>query len=197
MSQPFGNLLINGANGVTVGGLGTTVKFFPAVPGASINAVSPNIGLLPVPGVNRLNGQSLEVRASGNFLTPGSDAVSPAVTIGLYFVKGPVLISNAMNLPTGTVSPVALATLQEPAGTPGIVSVPWSIKAQLNADNASGLLQGLYTIQIDNGAPNGSNSTPLLAIAAQSGVNMALDIPYALCVGVTFSQTGTGNTATM
>lgn len=190
-------LLINGANPVTVGGTGTAVKYFPAAPGASIGAASNSYGFIFVPGASRANGQIVEVRASGNFICPPADATSPAVTIGLYasfnLLPGRVNPSSLVN--SASLSPAlaisTLASYQEPAATPGVVAVPWKLKASLNADNDSELLQGDYSIQVDNG------SLQTGAITSVAGVLMSQDIPFGLLIGVTFSQTGAGNLAKM
>lgn len=129
-----------------------------------------------------MNGTRMYVSASGNF-TPGVDSVSPTVTIALYATKNPLAT-------TPTITSIASATIA--AAGLGIVASPWSIDAMLNADTASGVLQGRFTIQADNEAPSA-----WAAISAFTGVNMSADIPFALLVGVTFSQTGSGNTASM
>lgn len=192
MAQVINSLLINGSNPVSVGGTGTTVKYFPGAPGASIGVASTKNGFLFVPGANRANGQRLSVRACGSFQCPAADATSPAVTIGLYagFNISPAMNnSSTLTAPAPVIS--TLASYQEPAATPGVVAVPWVLTADLNADNDSELLQGNYAIQIDN------SSVQSGAITSVTGVLMSQDIPIGLLIGVTFSQTGAGNTAKM
>jgi len=190
-------LLINGANPVTVGGTGTSVKYFPAVPGASIGAASNSYGFIFVPGANRANGQRVSVLATGSFQCPAADATSPAVTIGLYaaFNLQPGQVNPSNQKTSSSLSPAlsisTLASYQEPAATPGVVAVPWTLRANLNADNDSELLQGDYSIQIDNGSVQSG------AITSVAGVLMSQDIPIGLLIGVTFSQSGSGNTAKM
>lgn len=188
--QPVNNLLISGLSPVTVGGASTSVLYFPAVPGASIGVASANNGLLAVPGSGRANGQQLTVRATGNATLPGADASSPAFTVGLYAVINPAIVSNAMNLPASS-SVVTLGTTQHAAAGLGIQPFPWRLTADISADTLSGILQGTFSTQIDG------TYTASAAISSQSGINMSNTIPFALLIGVTFSQTGTGNTASM
>src|SRR5215472_12462330 len=90
------NWLINGANPVTVGGTGTTAKYFPApsgnfTAGASVAPSSTNAtGQLPVPGGNRVNGTTFNIRAAGNFEV-GSGGACPNVTIEIVANTGTVL----------------------------------------------------------------------------------------------------------
>ena len=188
--QIVANLLVNGAVGVTVGGSSTSVQYFPAVPGASIGVASPNYGIIAVPGSGRANGQNLSVRAVGNAVAP-NDGTSPTFTVGLYAVINPSIVSNAMNLPTSpSVVSLAVPTPHAAAGL-GITPFPWNFNAILNADTASGILQGTYSVQIDNAAPVTGQ------ISSQSGINMGNTIPFALLIGVTFSQSSAQNSATM
>lgn len=187
--QTVGNLLVNGAAGVTVGGSSTSVQYFPAVPGASIGVASPNYGFIPVPGSNRANGQNLVVRAVGNAAAP-SDGTSPTFTLGLYAVINPTILSNAMNLPSSP-SIVTLFTSTRAAAGLGITPFPWRFEVSMNADNASGILQGAYSTQVDGTVVTSTT------ITSQTGINMNAPIPFALLVGVTFSQASSGNTATM
>ncbi len=196
MADLVTNLLINGSTSVSVGGTGTSVKYMPANPGASINAASNTYGFLFVPGANRMNGQQMVVRATGSFQCPAADSTSPAVTIGLY---GAFNLTNRVNpsqqLNSANLSPAlsisTLASYQEPAASPGVVAVPWNLTALLNCDNDSELLQGSYTIQVDNGSVQSG------AITSVAGVLMSQDIPIGLLIGITFSQSFAGNTAKM
>lgn len=187
--QPVANLLINGANPVTVGGSSTSVQYFPALPGASIGVTSANYGWIAVPGSNRANGQVLSVRAVGNAIAP-NDGTSPTFTVGLYATLNPTILSNSMNLPSSP-SIVTLATQTHAAAGLGIVAFPWQFTATLNADNTSGLLQTVSSALIDGTLEGPTAGT------TQSGVNMAASIPFALVIGVTFSQSSSANSASM
>ena len=121
MAQTVSNLLINGANRVTVGGLGTTVKFFPPAPGASIGVAGAGYGFVFMPGSNRLNGQRMTILATGNFKS-GGDVTSPAVTVGLYAAKNLQPNVNPNNqIAQASVSPAltisTLASSQQAAGS--------------------------------------------------------------------------------
>ena len=75
---------VSGSSPSTVGGLGTTVKYFPRLLGPSIG-VAPSTpsstsaaGVLMLPAQNVYNGQLLNVIASGSF---GNDSGDPSGTI--------------------------------------------------------------------------------------------------------------------
>ena len=61
----------------------------------------------------------------------------------------------------------------------------------MNVDGDSGILQGTYSIQIDNGAAATG------AITALTGVDPSQSTPLGFLIGITFSVTGSGNTAKM
>ena len=181
MSQPVANLLINGKNPSTISTTATTIKYFPAVPGASIGAVAvaPVAGFIAVPGSSRANGQSLNLRACGNIIE-GADSSSPTVTFTLGVLNG-TLIQNAKLTDIKSALAVAAST----AGEFSTAGTPFRLLVDFNADSASGLMQGTYSLQIDGlAASTGQLST-------QSSVNMDADQPLAFCLGVTFSQDGT------
>jgi hypothetical protein len=195
MAQANVSMLVNGLNPVKVGGLGVTTKWFPNVPGASINVAGAGYGMLFLPGSSRLNGTQFVVKAVGNIIVP-DDSVSPTVNLSLGAVKNPPIQTNpsAQVAQTGF-SPALTITkvvdVQHAAAGLGVTPFPWSLVATLNADTDSGLLQGTYSVQIDNG----SASTG--AITSISGVDMSLDRPLGFIIGVTFSQTSVNNLAKM
>lgn len=181
MSDVISNLLINGLNPVTVGGTGTTLKLFPGAPGASIGVASTKTGYIYIPGNNELNCQRLAVRAGGNFILPG-DAISPTVTLGVYISTNPFATS-----PTNT----ALFTSVIAAAGLGVTSDPWYLTMDFMADNTGGILQGSYAVQANDVA------VATGTITSQSGIVMSAVTPFALAVGVTFSQSLAGNSASM
>lgn len=192
------NLLVNGVAPVIVGGSGTGLKWFPALPGASIGATNNLPGMLFVPGNNEFNGQLMHVFATGN-ATMDQTISSPAITISLGALKNPAASFNPNNQPTTapSFSPTTIASSQHAVSGYGTATIiPWSLEAWINADNASGLLQGSYKVVIDNVTETGSgNGTS--AITSLSGVSMSSVTPFGLAVGVTFSVSGTANSASL
>lgn len=209
MAQPITNLLINGLNPVTIGGTGTAVKVFPYVPGASIGAVSAKNGVLFVPGNGEANAQRLSIRATGN-VTVSGDLTSPAITIGLY----PVTFSGALGNLTGVVGTTALASAAFTAANDANSISPWAISVDLEADGiaaqlpnspvppqvgGSGLGQVLSAAIVMDGV-NGTISPAapsLFTGAAGAALNMNAPIPFGLAVGITFSISSSGNSASM
>lgn len=195
-SQLVRRINIDGLHPLVVGGIGTSIKWFGAVDGAvppSVSATSGVLAFICIPGSNEMNGKRMLVRAAGDFQCPSSDATSPAVTVGLYAVLRPSI--GFLTNPLVTPAIVTLASYQESATGLGVLPVPWSMLVNLQATTNSGILQGDYTIQIDNGEINGTGSPA--AINSQSAITMASVIPFALAVGITWSQSGSGNTASM
>jgi len=195
------NLLINGANSISVGGSGTAIKYFPFVPGSSIGVSSLKNGYVWIPGNNESNGQRLGVRASGYFQI-GGPIPSPVVTLALY----PVTLSTAfpnMGQPqnalasSATVGSTAIVS-GSTTGSSGEqafgTNYPWALDAQIVADGSSGLAQLLSGQVILDG-----NNTPASAglISGLSGLVMSNPVPFGLVVGVTFSVSNTANSASM
>ena len=184
MSNIVYNLLINGASGVTVGGTGVTVKYFPNVPGASIGVASTNNGYLRVPGNNAANGQRLSVRAGGNYQVA---TASGTVTIGLYPVTfvGTVGTVGA----TAILSAVAATTSEGEFAT----AYPFQLTADIVCDSGSGLATLCSgSVQVDGTNTNGTAGL----ITGLSAINMGASIPFGLVLGVTFATSETGNSAT-
>ena len=189
--QTVTNLLINGAAGVTVGGTGATIKYFPAVPGASIGVANNNYGWLFVPGTNRANGQSLRVIASG--VATLDAAGSPSATFTLAAAKNLTSKYNPNAQPSAAPA-VSLTAIAAPvhAASGLLGSFPWSFEANLNADSTSGILQGRFTSVIDGVVENDNTATTLV-----TGVDMSQPTPLGFVFGVTFSVSEAGNSATM
>jgi len=205
MAQPVTNLLINGLNPVTVGGTGTAVKIFPYVPGASIGVASTRAGVLFIPGNGEANAQRLSVRAGGN-ITFGGDLTSPAVTIGLYPVTFSATVVSGLSCTVVGATPIFSNTFAASADVSSII--PWALTADLEGDGllaqqgqasqpqfgGSGLVQLLSGAIVMDGT--NASATPAL-VSSLSGVNMNAAIPYGLAVGITFSISGAGNSASM
>ena len=191
MANVITNLLINGASGVTVGGTGVGIKYFPTVPGASIGVNSPNNGYLLVPANNVVNGQRTAVRATGNFAVGDITGACPTVTIGLYPVT---FVGNVASV-GATAILSAVSTLQANINA----LYPWALIADLAGDSGSGLVQQLSGAIVIDGV--NTNLTAGL-VTGLSKINFGAlpqgqTAPFGLVVGVTFSISEAGNTATM
>ena len=186
MAETIVNLLVNGASPVTVGGTGTTAKYFPAVPGASIGVNSTAVGYLKIPGANAVNGQSLTVTAVGSYTLDPTDASSPTVLVELVATKNPTAAS-----PTYTV--IATSGSVASSGI-GVASDSFRIVASIFGDNVSGLVSGNYTC-IMNGALK--SSPPTVLTNNLTGVVFSGDTPFALALRITFSVTGAANSASL
>jgi hypothetical protein len=186
---------VNGQSFSKVGGLGTTVKYFPRLLGPSIG-VAPStpsansaVGALLLPAGNVFNGQTFNVLAAGTF---GSDSGDPsgAVTVKLYAV-------------TGTVSvPVYTAIATTVAIIPFYADEPWAIQAALTGgsiNGANGLLIGAYQAQ-----QRLSVTAPTIVTSVVSGLDFNAGNPLlaqgavlGFVVGVTFGTTDATNTASL
>lgn len=161
------SLLITGASPVTVGGTGATLKFFPSVAGTT----PLKRGCVYCPGESRANGQRLYVRASGNFRS------AAALSIGLYAVTSP------------SSSPLLLGS---DAFNGCAFTGPWMFSAELAGDSDSGIVQGIFSMQ----CVEHTNSL-LRPLNVMRNINFKDDIPYALAMGVMFSNSDAKNTASM
>lgn len=186
MSQVVANLLVNGLNPVTVGGTGTTAKFFPAAPGASIGVASSKVGYVYLPGNSSLNGQPFTVEAVGN-VTVDPTIACPTILVELVATTNPTAASP-------TYVAIAASTTHAPGQGSGdaFATQPWLIRAQLNGDSASGFLQGTQIVIVDN-----TVVTSLAAAVAITGVNFGAPVPVAFAVRFTFGTSGAGNSASM
>jgi hypothetical protein len=197
MANVITNLLANGVTGSVVGGSGTAIKYFPSIPGSSIGVVSTNNGYLLLPGSNSVNGQRLAVRATGNFAVGDLTGPCPAVTIGLYPVTFTGGLSTASIGSTAIIS--AVSTTQA-----NISAVyPWALTVDLAGDSASGLVQTLSGAIVIDGVSTSATAgltSGLTKINFAPGTTLPASgqvAPFGLVVGVTFSVSDTGNTATM
>ena len=200
--QTVSNLLLNGNTPVTVGGTGTTAKFFPPQPGPSITNVSTKVGYIFCPGNNAANNQLLHVIACGN-VTPDPTIACPTFQVELvgstnYTAASPtytsIFNSTAKNLGQGAGEQFA--------------TQPWGIQVWMQVDGTSGIAQGEVRFSLDgevfwlpatNGALGFSNdftginmATPAGTVGTTGGL-----APFALAVRVTFGTSGAGNSASM
>jgi hypothetical protein len=186
---------VNGQFGSKVGGLGTTVKYFPRLLGPSIG-VAPStpsatsaVGSLLLPAQNVYNGQLFDVIAAGTF---GSDSGDPSgtVVVKLYAV-------------TGTISaPVYTAIATTASITPFYTVEPWAIKASLvgaSIAGANGLLVGGY-----QAFQRGSVTALTTVTSIVSGLDFNAGNPLlaqgavmGFVVGVTFGTTDATNTSSL
>jgi hypothetical protein len=194
MSNPL-DFGVNGQFGSTVGGLGTSVKYFPRPLGPSIG-VAPStpsstsaVGALFLPAQNVFNGQQFNVLASGSF---GNDSGDPSgtVTVQLYAVTGSLA------------SPTYTALASTGAMTPFYTVQTWGINAELvgaSKAGANGLLIGSYT-----GILRGSIVTPATVLNIVTGLDFNAGNPalqqgavLGFVVGVTFGTSDATNTASL
>jgi hypothetical protein len=199
MSQIVDNLEISFAFPSTVGGAGTTTKFFPNAPGPSIGVQSRNFGFLYCPGNGEANGQRMSVFATGNYGAGTGTFASPIVTLSLY----PVLFDAKAN---GN-SPVDVAANSSDI-TPGvgrvkILSTPivsqqetnnqfltggvatWMLGFDLVGDSQSGLVRLISGFMSSNNGSFGTVNTGL--VSALSNVNYSAPIPFGPVIGITFT----------
>jgi hypothetical protein len=191
MSSVIAGFQASGFQGITVGGTGTAVKYFPYVPGPSIGvarttpSAASSIGQLKVPGNNRLNGQAFVVDVVGVVQT-GSGIACPNVTFAL-FAQTNVQVDGHNPVYTAIATTGAIA-----AGSQFAEAV--RLKADLSGDTLSGMVQGSQTAYYDGTL---RNSTPKAVENLLSGINFNADVPFGLVVGVTFSVSSADNSATI
>ena len=197
MANVITNLQVNGASGVTVGGTGISIKYFPFIPGASIGVNSSNNGILLLPGSNSVNGQRLTVRGTGNFAVGDLTGPCPSVTIGVY----PVTFTGGLS----TASIGSTAILSAVSTTQANVNAvyPWAFIVDLEGDSGSGLVQTLSGAIVIDGVNTNATAgltTGLTKINFAPGTTLPASgqvAPFGLVVGITFSVSDQGNTATM
>jgi hypothetical protein len=178
---------VNGLFPSTVGGTGTTVKYFPRLLGTSIGVEStaPSAtsaaGQLVVPGNGVLNGQNFDVQVGGEITSGVSDS-SVTVQVALYANTGTVSSpSYTMIATTGNV----VAPLES-------TSYNFNMKVSLFGTTASGVVRGTqYSIL-------GTTQNALAALTNNlSGINFSNAAPFGLVVGVTFNSSDAGNSAAL
>lgn len=200
MSQPIANWQITGINPSSVGGTGTTAKYFPAPSGQiNVTGTAPSstsaAGQLAVPGGNRLNGQTFKIKAAGNFEV-GSGGACPNVLIEV------VANTGTITSPTYTVIMTSgQITAQNLTGT----FYDWYFDADVSGSNGSGLLQGRYSCVADATVLRNNvtltNTLSGLVFGPTNNQNapnaLGTDPVFGLLTRVTFSVSEPGNNANM
>ncbi len=198
--QTVSNLLLNGNTPVTVGGTGTTAKFFPAFPGPSINVASSKVGYIYPQGNNASNNQKLHVIVCGN-VTVDPTIACPTFRVELVATKDYLIAAPVY-------SSIADSTAEAPGEISGDATAtqPWTIDSWLQVDGTGTVMQGYSFIQVGGeldvvptvGA--GLSNTFLINGGAGQGMIGGPEpgsAPFALAVRVTFGTSGAGNSASM
>jgi len=194
--QVVADFQVNGLFPATVGGTGTTVKYFPrnvasaagaswvAAP-ATPSSTSP-VGALWVPGDNKLNGQHFRVNVSGSAIA-GASAGSETVTFGLYAVTGSLASPTYTLLNSSAVLTPAVDGVQH----------NFSIVADMFGNTDSGIVGGSQYTVIDNTVTaTAALASSLTGINFGSGnTSLYQAAPFGLVVGVTFSVSNSANAA--
>ena len=179
---------VNGLFPATVGGTGSTVKYFPRLLGSSIGveSVAPSAtsaaGQLVVPGNNVLNGQWFDVEVGGSILSGVADS-SVTVKASLYAQTSATLTSPSYTeiATTGFLT----APLEQ-------TSYTFGLSVRLLGSTASGVVRGFQS------GIMGANNVSLANLTNNlSGVNFGNAVPFGLVVGVTFSNSDAGNSASL
>lgn len=199
--------LVNGAAPSTVGGTGTTAKYFADLPGrpgwatsnAGVNSAADNlqqgqvpsatssVGQLRMPGLNRFNAQKFYIIAAGTF---GSDTGDPSGTVNVELLANTVPESQP---PTY----VVIASLGAAAPNFGNAE-GWLLDCTLFGDSSSGLLTGYYTGMVGGAFKNQAGTSASVALQNNvTGVNFGSSLPFGLVVRVTFGTSDASNTASL
>ena len=180
------DFLVNGLNPSTVGGSGTTVKYFPRLLGSSIGveSVAPSAssaaGQLVVNGNNALNGQWFNVLV-GVGITGGAADSSVTAKVSLY----------------ANTAALGAAPSYTEIATTGLFTQPLELteyevglKVSLFGTTGSGIVRG-----IQSGVYGANNLAAGALTNNLSGINFGSQAPFGLVVGVTFSSSDASNSA--
>ncbi|VVB52073.1 Uncharacterised protein [uncultured archaeon] len=186
---------VNGSFPSKVGGLGTTVKYFPRPLGPSIGVapLTPSstsaVGALILPAANVFNGQLFNVLAGGSF---GSDTGDPSgtVTIQLFAVTGTLASPTYTALAsTGAITPTYAA------------AYGWALDVTLVGDNNSGVLGGYYDAIARGILVNSSHKVTDAVISGLNfntgNVGLGQGAVMGFVVGATFGTSDATNTASL
>lgn len=184
--QTVANLQVSGLSPVTVGGLGITAKYFPAVPGASINVASTKVGYILLPGSGRLNGVAFRVNVSGTY------APDPLIACPTFQCELVGAANYTAASPTYS-SICTPAATQIGGGSDKQLTQQFFLQADLVGDSASGVLTGRFTY-VQDGVVVSNN---IAVSTIMSGLNFNTEAPLALAVRVTFGTTAANNTASL
>jgi hypothetical protein len=200
MSDSVLDFGVRGLAPSTVGGTGTTVKYFPRPYGPSIgvapltpSTVNPT-GALFIPSAGVFNGQQIPVLVSGS-VGPGVADPSSAATVQLYVVTGSLT------------APVYTSVATTGSITDNYNAIPFGFNVTLLGDSLSGLLVGQYTVY-----QAGAITAPTTLTTNVAGINFNGDgtglngagnqglgkgIAFGLVVGATFTTSNATNLATL
>jgi hypothetical protein len=171
MSSTISTASVNAYAPSTVGGLLTTVKYFPALGNNAVPAT------LPIP--SSALGQQMLIRASGNIFVHGT---SPTLNFILASTATPLSFSGNTTLAT-IASPVALTTA---------TYYPFALEIKAQGDTTSGIIQ-LYGATF---VCNGVSSTVTLT-QALTGESFGSGNAANLVFGVTFGVSDALNAANL
>ncbi len=196
MSSVTSQWNINGSSPTTVGGTGTTAKYFASPSGNFTSGVAPiagpsstsGFGALPIRGDNQLNGQQFSIVAAGNFEV-GPGGACPSVTIEM------VANTGTITSPTWTViATTGAITAQTNLNT----FYPWQLEATLNGDTQSGTISGYQISVVDNTLQSPAALSSVLSKLNFAGSAIYPGAPvFAVAIRVTFSVSEPGNSANM
>lgn len=193
--------LLNGLTPATVGGTGTTIKYFTDLPAnpagwltSNVNVNAPatsnqqgstptttnNLGGLPVPGRSVLNGNRFNIFASGDITFAAADASGGATGI---LVQASTAAAGA----TPAYTTIGAATVNQPVDG---VTYPWSISIIVQGTTTAGLLQFSYSSIFDGQATVTANGVV-------TGVSFATEPAFVVVCGVMFPTSNAANTASL
>lgn len=190
----FSNYQINGSNPVTVGGTGTTAKYFPQPSGNFTSGVSTTpsstnaTGQLAVHGDNTVNGQLFYITAAGDFEV-GNGGACPSVTIDIQ--------ANTGTLTSPTYTTIA-TTGAITAQTNTNLLYPWFLQVVAVGTTGAGTLSGNFYGSVDNTNVNLTALSNVLSGLDFSGATSKIPgTVFGLVARVTFSVSEPGNKANL
>lgn len=160
---------IIGLNPSKVGGTGTSIKIFPSLIPPTFGAASVNPASLSVAGNGALEGKAFTVRASGNLFVHGAYP-----TVNFTLQSGTSLTAS---------SNVTVATLASAQSLTTAATYPFSFKADLQGDSASGIVQVVSAVISCNGVSGTVTATDLTGVSFL-GPNAALNLVFGVTFGV-------------
>jgi len=199
--QDFG---VSGKFPSTVGGTGTSVKYFPRnvaynagatwVASPATPSSTSAVGCMLVPSEGKLDGQIFSIKAAGDFTQAAAES-SSEVTVALYAVTGGFNTGYGSGVaPTYTQLAVTAAYANPAYG----VAYPWSIECVLQGSTKSGIVGGRYIPMVAGVlGTTATTSNVLTGINFLTGNSNLANAPFGLVVGVTFGQSFAANAANL
>ena len=195
---------VSGVSPITVGGTGTSIKIFPAVPSSlPVNAGQPSAvgqfvngpAALLIPANGSYEGQAFEVQASGS-ITFGA-STSPTVNFGLF---------NGTSLTVAN-DGTAIVTLTSAIAGSASHTLPFEVRIRLQGDSVSGIVQiGTVEAYMNSVTMGSTTNTKLTGISFLSGASTGQNpifngnsAPAALSLifGIGFTLSDAGNSASL